>query len=102
MTNQEKSTALKFLTMIGLANLFADLTYEGGRSVTGPFLAELGASAAIVSIVSGAGEFLGYSSRAVSGYISDKTGRNWTMTLIGYTINMLAVPALALSGHWPL
>jgi len=45
--------------MIGVANLLADLTYEGGRSVTGPFMAQLGATAAIISIVSGCGEFLG-------------------------------------------
>ncbi|HWF10762.1 MAG TPA: MFS transporter [Bryobacteraceae bacterium] len=88
--------------MIGVANLFADLTYEGGRSVTGPFMAQLGASAAIVSIVSGFGEFAGYSLRAVSGFIADKTGRYWTMTLVGYAINLLAVPALALAGNWPV
>ena len=102
MTNQQKSTAFRFLIMIGVANLFADLTYEGARSVTGPFMAQLGASAATVSIVSGFGEFVGYALRAVAGSIADRTGRYWTITFVGYAINMLAVPALALAGNWPL
>ena len=88
--------------MIGVANLLADLTYEGGRSVTGPFMAQLGATAAIISIVSGCGEFQGYALRGVSGFIADKTGRYSMMTLAGYAINLLAVPALALAGNWPM
>lgn len=100
--NEAKSTAFKFLIMIGVANLFADLTYEGARSVIGPFMAQLGATAAIISIVSGLGEFVGYALRAVAGYVADRTGRRWTLTVVGYAINMLAVPALALSGSWPV
>jgi MFS family permease len=102
MTEPRKSTALRFVILIGVVNLFADLTYEGARSVTGPFLAQLGATAAIISIVSGAGEFLGYALRAVAGYVADKTGRYWALTFVGYAINMLAVPALALAGNWPV
>src|SRR5262249_11783933 len=77
-------------------------TYEGGRSITGPFLAQLGATAATVSIVSGVGEFFGYTLRAASGYVADKTGRYWTLTFVGYAINLFAVPALALAGNWPV
>ena len=32
------STAFRFVLVIRLANFFADMTYEGARSVTGPFL----------------------------------------------------------------
>jgi len=92
---------LRFVILIGVTNLFADLTYEGGRSITGPFLAQLGAGAALISIVSGTSEFLGYALRAVSGYVADRTGRRWTLVFVGYAINMLAVPALALAGGWP-
>jgi MFS family permease len=88
--------------LIGVVNLFADFTYEGARSVTGPFLAQLGATAAIIGIVSGAAEFVGYALRAVTGYVADRTGRYWTLTFLGYAINMLAVPALALAGSWPV
>ncbi len=100
--SHRSSTVLRFVLLIGVVNLFADFTYEGARSITGPFLAQLGASAAIISIVSGAGEFLGYALRAVSGYFADRTGRYWTQTFVGYAINMLSVPALALAGQWPV
>jgi len=102
MTEPRKSTVLRFVIFIGVVNLFADLTYEGGRSITGPFLAELGATAALISIVSGTAEFFGYALRAVSGYVADRTGRYWTLTYLGYAINMFAVPALALAGNWPM
>ncbi len=95
------STVLRFVILLGVVNLFADFTYEGARSVTGPFLAQLGATAAIISIVSGIGEFAGYTLRAVAGCVADKTGRYWLLAFGGYAINLLAVPALALAGHWP-
>ncbi len=68
----------------------------------GPFLGSLGASAAIVGFVAGFGELVGYWLRSVSGYFADKTHRYWAVTFVGYAINMLAVPALALAGNWPL
>ncbi len=40
--------------------------------------------------------------RSVSGYFADKTHRYWAVTFVGYAINMLAVPALALAGNWPM
>lgn len=76
------------------------MTYEAARSITGPFLATLGASAAVVGFVAGFGEFLGYSLRLISGYVADKTQRYWTITIIGYATNLLAVPALALAENW--
>jgi len=85
---------------MGIVNLFGDVTYEGGASINGQFLAQLGASAATISIIAGAGEFLGYSLRSVAGYIADRSGRYWAVTFIGYLINTLAVPAMALAGSW--
>ncbi len=94
------SPAFRFVLIMGVVNLFGDMTYEGGASINGPFLGALGASAAAISIIAGLGEFLGYSLRSVAGYISDKTGRYWLITFIGYALNLLAVPAMALAGHW--
>ena len=94
--------AFRFVLTIGIVNLFADLTYEGARSITGPFLGSLGASAAQIGIVVGFGELLGYSLRSVSGYLADKTHKYWLVAFVGYAINMLAVPALALAGNWPV
>src|SRR3954447_21829971 len=87
---------------MGLVNLFGDVTYEGGGSINGAFLGSLGAGAAAISIIAGLGEFLGYSLRSVSGYVADRTGRRWTVTFIGYAINLLAVPAMALAGSWQI
>src|SRR6266513_1156861 len=95
------STAFRFVLVLGIANLFADLNYEGARSSTGQFLGTLGASAAVVGFTAGLGELLGYTLRAISGIISDRTGKYWIVTIVGYVINMLAVPALALAGNWP-
>src|ERR1043165_10312412 len=94
--------AFRFVLTMGIVNLFGDTTYEGGGSINGPFLAALGAIAATVSLVAGAGEFLGYSLRSVSGYIADKTGKHWPVTFIGYIVNLLAVPAMALAPSWPM
>ena len=92
----------RFVLIIGIVNFFADITYEGARSIVGPFLGSLGASAAIVGFVAGFGELIGYGLRSVSGYFADKTRRYWPVAFVGYAINMLAVPALALAGNWPL
>ena len=94
-------SAFRFVLLIGIVNLFADFTYEGGRSIMGPFLGVLGASGTIVGLVAGFGELLGYGLRSVSGYLADRTRRYWIVTFVGYAVNMLAVPALALAGSWP-
>src|SRR6266478_7826291 len=94
--------AFRFVLIIGIVNFFADMTYEGARSIIGPFLGSLGASATIVGFVAGFGELVGYGLRSVSGYFADKTHRYWVVAFVGYAVNMLAVPTLALAGNWPL
>jgi MFS family permease len=95
-----KKSAIKFVVLFGIISLFADMTYEGARGITGPFLATLGANAAIVGFVAGLAEFLGYALRYVSGFFADKTHQYWTFTIVGYASNVLAVPLLGLAGHW--
>jgi hypothetical protein len=92
---------LRFVVLIGIVNLFADLTYEGARGVGGAFLGHLGASGAAIGAIAGGGELAGYAIRSVSGAIADRTGLYWIETWAGYVINMLCVPALALVGSWP-
>src|SRR6266446_3137932 len=94
--------AFQFVLIIGIVNFFADMTYEGARAIIGPFLGSLGASATIVGFVAGFGEMVGYGLRSISGYFADKTHKYWAVTFVGYAINMLAVPALALAGNWPV
>jgi predicted MFS family arabinose efflux permease len=95
-------SALHFVIIIGIANFFADFTYEGARGIIGPFLGSLGASAAVVGFIAGLGELMGYGLRSISGYFADKSHRHWVFAFLGYTINMLAVPGLAFAGRWPL
>ena len=97
-----RRNAIIFIVLIGCVSLFADMTYEGGRSIAGPFLGSLGASAVVVSSVAGFGEFLGYGVRYFSGRAADRSGRYWPLLLSGYVINLLSVPLLALAGNWPI
>jgi MFS family permease len=92
---------LRFVAIMGIVNLFADMTYEGARGVVGAFLGHLGASGAIIGAAAGGGELAGYAIRSVSGAIADRTGRYWLNAWVGYAINVLCVPALALAGSWP-
>ena len=83
-----------FVIAFGLVSLFADMVYEGARSVIGPYLATLGASATVVGIAAGAGEFIGYGLRVVSGYLVRRSRRYWTWTITGYALTVLSIPLL--------
>jgi MFS family permease len=96
-----KARAFRFVFLMSVVSLFADMTYEGARSVTGPFFAFLGASGAVVGFVAGFGELLGFGLRYVSGVTADRTGKYWGTALLGYAVNVLAVPALALARTVP-
>ena len=91
---------MPFILLLGLVSLLADITYEGARSVTGPFLAYLGASGAVVGTAAGLGEFLGYAMRLLCGKIADRTQLYWALTFIGYFSNLIVVPLLAFAHHW--
>jgi MFS family permease len=97
-----KNRALKFVILIGVVSFFADFVYEGARSVTGPYLAVLGASATLVGIIAGLGELLGYGLRLVSGPFSERTGKFWPITIFGYVVQMAAVPLLAWAPSWQI
>ncbi len=92
--------ALRFVVLLGLVSLFADVTYEGARSVAGPFLGSLGAGAAAVAVVAGMGEFLGYAVRLGAGYVTDRSARPWLLAGGGYLLNLLAVPLLSMVWRW--
>jgi len=90
-----------FIILLGIVSLFGDITYEGARSVAGPYLATLGASPGVVSLVAGIGEFVGYALRLASGYLADRTKAYWPLTFIGYGL-LLSIPLLAFAGYWQL
>jgi MFS family permease len=99
---RSRRIAVRFVFLIGILSFFADFTYEGSRSILGPYLVTLQASGAVVGIVTGFGELVGYGLRLVSGRWADSTGKYWPITIFGYVVQMTAVPALALSGSWPV
>ena len=94
-----KKTALAFIVLMGIVSLFSDMTHEGAASILGDFLNLAGASAAAIGFVSGLGELIGYSLRIITGRIADKTKKYWPLTVMGYVIDCMAIPALALVPH---
>lgn len=90
------SGAMAFIFLMGIVSMFSDMTHEGARSILGEYLNLAGASAATIGFVSGIGELFGYSLRLLSGFIADKTKKYWTLVIVGYSLQVLAIPALAL------
>lgn len=88
-----------FIVLFGIVSLFSDMTHEGASSIRGAYLSLLGASAGAIGFVSGLGEMIGYSMRYVFGRITDKTKQYWPMVILGYVLDIIAVPALALVGE---
>lgn len=93
------SAAMRLILLLGVVSLFGDIIYEGARSVSGPFLLFLGASAFTVAWISGLGEFVGYGVRIISGYFADRIGNYWIFTFAGYAL-IGAIPLLVFAGSW--
>lgn len=83
--------------MFGGVSLAADMVYEGARSMYGPLLGALGASALVVGVVTGAGEAMALVLRFVFGPLADRTGRYWALTILGYGMTAICVPLLAVT-----
>jgi MFS family permease len=98
---QTRKLALMGIVIFGLVSLFGDIIYEGSRGIISPFLRNLGASAFLVGLVLGLGEFAGYALRIVFGVLSDRTRAYWGLTIGGYSL-LIAVPLLAFAGGWQL
>ena len=90
-------SAWRVVWWFGFVSLAADMVYEGARSVYGPLLASLGATATVVGLVTGAGEAMALVLRLVFGPLADRTGRYWTLTVVGYGLTAVCVPLLAVT-----
>jgi MFS family permease len=99
-SKEERKSAFRFIIALGFVSLFADMTYEGAHSVIGPLLKDLGASATQVGIIAGLGEMIAASLRYFSGRLADRTRAYWTITTLGYFLNLVVVPGLAFAGSW--
>src|ERR1044071_7139071 len=96
----DRKAAYRFIIAVGFVSLLADMTYEGAHSVIGPLLKDLGATATQVGIIAGLGEMIAASLRYFSGKLADKTRAYWTITTLGYFLNLVVVPGLAFAGSW--
>jgi len=93
--------AYRLIILFGIVAMLGDVVYEGGRSVAGPFLFTLGASAFTVAFVAGFGEFAGYAIRIATGYLADKSRQYWAFVIAGYLM-IGAIPLLVFAGSWEI
>ena len=90
---------MRFIVGFGIVSALADVVYEGARSVIGPYLGSLGATAAVVGLITGAGEAAALGLRLFTGRLADRTGRPWPQTIIGYAVTAVCVPLIAVTGN---
>lgn len=90
-------TAIRFILVFGIVSALMDMVYEGARSVSGPYLGALGASALVVSVVTGAGEAVALVLRLVFGRLADKPGQRWVLAISGYALTAFSVPLLGIT-----
>jgi MFS family permease len=91
---------VSLIFFLGIVSLFADITYEGARSIIGQYLFVLGSSSLFVGFIAGFGEFIGYFLRILFGYLADKTKNYWSFMIIGYSLNVFSVPLLAFTNNY--
>jgi hypothetical protein len=98
----QRRAAIRFIVLLGIVSLFADMTYEGARSILGPFLQNLGANAAQVGVIAGFGEMIAAGLRFFSGRLADRSRAYWPLTFAGYAFSVVSVPLLAFAMGWPI
>jgi len=92
-------SAWRIVTFFGLVSMAGDLVYEGARSITGPYLASLGAGALLVGIVTGVGEGAALVLRLVFGPMADRSGAYWGLATAGYAMTAICVPLMAVAPY---
>lgn len=90
---------MRFVVGFGIVSGLADIVYEGARSIIGPYLGTLGASALMVGVITGAGEAAALVLRVFTGRLSDRSARPWPQTLVGYLMTAVCVPLVAVTGN---
>jgi MFS family permease len=79
----------------GLTSFFTDTSIKMIYSVMPMFLLSIGASKTTISLIEGIAESTASLLKAVSGYWSDKIGKNKPFMIIGYGITALVTPLYA-------
>ncbi|MCM2465262.1 MFS transporter [Methanoculleus oceani] len=94
-----RDLSVRLILLLGAASLLGSLVSNGARSVTGPYLLLLGGSAAVVGLVAGSGELIGYALRSATGAYVGRSHRYWKVAMTGYGL-LAAIPLLAVAGRW--
>ncbi len=84
------------IALLGIVSLIGDIVYEGSRGLVPEYFKFLGATALVVGLVGGLGDFLGYAVRLVSGFLVDATRAYWFFILLGYGL-IVSIPLLGIS-----
>ncbi len=100
-TKEAKRVAYIVIIAFGLISLFGDIIYEGAKGIIPTYLCTLGATATIVGLATGFGDFIGYALRIISGYVADVKRIYWFFVFLGYGL-LVSIPLLALVGHWEI
>jgi MFS family permease len=98
---ERRENAYLTIILFGIISLLGDVVYEGVRSISGPFLASLGATSLVIGFFSGLGEFLTQSLRLLFGYISDKKRIYWIFTITGYSL-ICFLPLCGIANSWQI
>lgn len=80
----------------GLTSFFTDVSTKMVYSVMPLFLLSIGASKTSISLIEGIAESTASLLKAVSGYWSDRVGRNKPFMILGYGVTALVTPFYAL------
>lgn len=87
----------RVVVSFGFVSLAVDMVSDGGRALAGPLLGQLGATALVVGLVTGAGEAIAQALRLLTGPWADHTRKYWTFSLVGYAMTALCIPLLAIT-----
>jgi len=101
MSADPKKYSWKNVRNLGFVSFFTDMSSEMIFGILPLFIIDdLGTGKAILGLVEGMGEAVGYSTRTISGTISDQVGKRKSLILLGYGLSTLAKPFFALSVSW--
>jgi MFS family permease len=94
--NNNRRNAYVGIFLLGIVSLIGDIVYEGSRGLVPDYLTFLGATATVVGLTGGVGDFIGYAARLASGFLVDATRAYWLFIFIGYGL-IVSIPFLGLS-----
>jgi MFS family permease len=97
--NKEREGSLfRNIFALGFVSFFTDMSSEMVFSLLPAFLLGLpGSSVAVLGLIEGTAEALGYALRAVSGVFSDKFGKRKLFVLVGYSVSNAVKPLFAVA-----